>query len=149
MRIAGIIENSLVDGTGIRVTVFVQGCDKACPGCHNEQTWDYDGGDEWSVEDVIEQVQYIAIEDRITMSGGEPLDQCADVKAVLSALKEKGWDVWLYTGYVLENLTPEQREVLEYVDVLVDGPYIQEQRSLDLKWRGSKNQRILYRGKDF
>lgn len=149
MRIAGIMENSIVDGPGIRVTVFVQGCDKACPGCHNEQTWDYAGGEEWSVDDLLKQVQLIAIENRITVSGGEPLDQCAEVSALLSALKEKGWDVWLYTGYVLENLNEEQRAVLAYVDVLVDGPFLLQQRSLSLKWRGSFNQRILYHGKDF
>ena len=149
MRIAGIMENSIVDGPGIRVTVFVQGCDKACRGCHNEQTWDYTQGTEWSTQALLSLVNEVSIEKKVTISGGEPLDQCDAVIDLLRELKAQGWNVWLYTGYVLENLTEKQREVLQYTDVIVDGPYIEEQRSLDIEWRGSRNQRILYNGKDY
>ena len=150
IRLAGIMDDSLVDGPGVRITVFVQGCHKHCPGCQNPQTWDYSGGYERTVEELIAYAEETAIEKKITVSGGEPFDQPQAVGALLATLHGRGWHTMVYTGYTLETLPEEGRKlILPYADILVDGPFIEEQKSLDLLWRGSANQRILHRGKDY
>ena len=150
MKIAGLIQDSIVDGPGFRFAVYVQGCKMQCDGCHNPETWDIGGGVEMPVEDIIDQMLKNPLTDGLTLSGGEPFLQAADCARLAAAAREHGLNVWVFSGYKFENLSaaeddnmPDRSKLLELTDVLVDGPYIAQYRSLSLKWRGSKNQRIL------
>ena len=146
MRIANYIQDSIVDGKGLRFTLFTQGCPHHCPGCHNPQTHDFSGGRDMSVDELITIILKNPLTDGVTFSGGEPFAQAEDCIKIAKAVREKGLNVWAYSGWTFEQLlagTPAQRELLSLCDVLVDGPFILEQRSLNLKWRGSTNQRVL------
>ena len=147
MRIASYVHDSIVDGPGLRLTVFVQGCPHRCPGCHNPQTHDFAGGRELSVEALAGELDKNPLLDGLTLSGGEPFAQAKDCAALARAARARGLNVWCYSGWTLEELLqdtrPGVRELLELADVLVDGPFLLEQRSLTLKWRGSANQRVL------
>ncbi|MBR2715473.1 MAG: anaerobic ribonucleoside-triphosphate reductase activating protein [Ruminococcus sp.] len=149
LRLAGVIRESIVDGPGIRMTVFTQGCPHHCKGCHNEQTWDFDGGYESSTERILEEAKKDPLLRGLTFSGGEPFAQAQSMALLAKEAKENGYDIFCYTGYTFEKLLsmfdthPEYKELLSYCDWLVDGPFILEERSLMLKFRGSKNQRIL------
>lgn len=147
MRIASYVHDSIVDGPGLRLTVFVQGCPHRCPGCHNPQTHDFAGGKALSVAELVRQMDENPLLDGLTLSGGEPFAQAEDCAALARAARERGLNVWCYSGWTLEELLqdtrPGVRELLELADVLVDGPFLLEQRSLTLKWRGSANQRVL------
>ena len=149
MRIAGLVQDSIVDGAGFRFVVFAQGCLRRCVGCHNPDSFDLDGGVEMPVDDVIREMLSNPLTDGLTLSGGEPFLQAADCAAIARAAIENGLNVWVYTGYTFEELLhealtqPDYKELLELTDVLIDGAFIMEERSLLLKWRGSKNQRII------
>lgn len=149
LRLAGVIRESIVDGPGIRMTVFTQGCPHHCKGCHNEQTWDFSGGYDSSTERIIEEAKKDPILRGLTFSGGEPFCQAEALATLAKEAKALGYDIFCYTGYTFEYLYshfdthPEYKELLSYCDLLVDGPFILEERSLLLKFRGSKNQRIL------
>ncbi len=147
MRIASYVHDSIVDGPGLRLTVFVQGCPHRCPGCHNPQTHDFAGGKALSVAELVRQMDENTLLDGLTLSGGEPFAQAEDCAALARAARERGLNVWCYSGWTLEELLRDQRpgvrELLELTDVLVDGPFLLEERSLTLKWRGSANQRVL------
>ena len=149
LRLAGVIRESIVDGPGIRMTVFTQGCPHHCKGCHNEQTWDFEGGYESSTERILEEAQKDPLLRGLTFSGGEPFSQAQNMAILAKEAKEKGYDIFCYTGYTFEKLLsefdahPEYKELLENCDWLVDGPFVLEKRSLMLKFRGSTNQRIL------
>ena len=147
MRIYGLVQDSIVDGPGLRFVCFVQGCPHHCPGCHNPDSHDPNGGTEMTTDEVIEQMLANPLTDGLTLSGGEPFDQPGDCWLLACAAHEHGLNVWAYTGYTLEYLqkhgTVAQKLLLQEVDVLVDGPYIEAQRSLALPWRGSLNQSII------
>jgi len=149
MKIAGLIHDSIVDGPGLRYVVFTQGCHICCAGCHNPDTWDHSGGTEISVDDIINDMLSNALTDGLTLSGGEPFDQAADCAGIAAAAREKGLNVWVYTGKTFEELFDEKtsnpyiQSLMELTDVLVDGKYIDAERTLSLKWCGSKNQRVL------
>lgn len=147
MRVHGLVQDSIVDGPGLRFVCFVQGCPHHCPGCHNPDSHDPNGGTEMTTDEVIEQMLANPLTDGLTLSGGEPFDQPGDCWLLACAAHEHGLNVWAYTGYTLEYLqkhgTVAQRLLLREVDVLVDGPYIEAQRSLALPWRGSMNQSII------
>ena len=145
LRVAGVIEESIVDGPGIRFVLFLQGCRLHCPGCQNPQTWDFDGGTLVSVSEVLGRIKANPLVRGVTFSGGEPFEQAAAVLPLAEELKAQGYHLMAFTGYTLEQLVqkPECRAFLEKLDLLVDGPYIEAQKSLDLRFRGSKNQRIL------
>lgn len=149
LRLAGVIRESIVDGPGIRMTIFTQGCPHHCKGCHNEQTWDFEGGYDSSTERILEEAQKDPILRGLTFSGGEPFCQAEALSALAKEAKEKGYDIFCYTGFTFEKLVsefdthPEYKELLSYCDWLVDGPFVLSERSLMLKFRGSKNQRIL------
>lgn len=149
MRIAGFVEESIVDGPGFRIVIFFQGCAHHCYGCHNPETWDFEGGKEVSfdlIKKIIDDNPYV---DGITLSGGDPLYQIDASTEIAEYAKSKGLDVILYTGFlfeeVLEMTKANQRlkDLLNNVDTLIDGPFILEQRHLSLKFRGSSNQRII------
>lgn len=146
VKLAGIVTDSIVDGPGIRTTLFAQGCPHHCPGCHNPETWDFAGGQEASLDQILGVVRFNPISRGVTFSGGEPFAQAAGFARIAKALKAEGYEVAAYSGYCFEQLlsgTPEQRELLQWLDVLIDGPFIQEEKSLELVFRGSRNQRIL------
>ena len=145
LRVAGVIEESIVDGPGIRFVLFLQGCRLHCPGCQNPQTWDFDGGTLVPASEVLGRIKANPLVRGVTFSGGEPFEQAAAVLPLAEELKAQGYHLMAFTGYTLEQLAqkPECRAFLEKLDLLVDGPYIEAQKSLDLRFRGSKNQRIL------
>ena len=145
IRIAGIIPESITDGEGIRFAIFMQGCLRKCKGCHNPSTHDLDGGKVVDTSELIEQIKSNPLLAGITLTGGEPFLQIAPAAELAKAAKNLDLNVWCYTGYKIEELPTNAFELLEYVDVLVDGEYIESQRDLELKFRGSKNQRIIKR----
>ena len=187
MRIFGFSHESFVDGPGIRIVIFTQGCNNACPHCHNPESWDVNGGQEYTVQDIIKMIknapppQAQGLNDGkrtklskaggmrplafptkksatkkaprqsnvqgVTFSGGEPFMQAKELVQVATAAKRMGLDITTYTGYTYEELAAHPDEdiqaLLNITDYLIDGPYIHEQRSFELKFRGSANQRII------
>ncbi len=145
IRIAGIVQDSIVDGKGLRLTIFTQGCPHHCNGCHNPGTHDFTGGEEMDVKQIIAMMDSNPMLDGITLSGGEPFEQVEAIKIIAHEAHKRRLNVWCYTGWTWEEIMSDhhKRGVLAYIDVLVDGRFIQAQRSLSLKWRGSANQRII------
>jgi anaerobic ribonucleoside-triphosphate reductase activating protein len=147
MRIADTVQDSIVDGPGLRFTVFTQGCPHKCQGCHNPQTHDPNGGSEISAEEIITKMLSNPLTDGVTLSGGEPFAQACDCAKIAEAAKRAGLNVWTYTGYTYEELIkspdPDIQKLLSLTDVLVDGRFILDERSLNIKWRGSRNQRLI------
>lgn len=147
MRIYGLVQDSIVDGPGFRFSCFVQGCPHNCPGCHNPDSHDPDGGREMTVEEVAAELLKNPLTDGLTLSGGEPFAQpeaCLELAKIAHA---HGLNVWSYSGWTFEYLrdqgTAAQQALLRELDVLVDGPFVLEQRTLALPWRGSRNQRVV------
>lgn len=149
MRIAGLVEESIVDGPGFRMAVFAQGCHIHCPGCHNPETHDPDGGREADTEDMVARMRQNPLLDGITLTGGDPFLQPEACLMLARAAHAQGLNVWAYSGQTLEQLLalraerPFLGELLEEIDVLVDGPFLLERRTLDLRFRGSDNQRVI------
>ena len=147
IRIAGTVDDSIVDGPGIRYTVFTQGCPHHCPGCHNPKTHAQDGGYTVDTEKIVAQLRANPLLDGLTLSGGEPFEQPAACTELARQAHALGLNVWCYTGYICEVLLtakkPAWEALLQQVDVLVDGPFLLGERSLELQYRGSKNQRLL------
>jgi len=146
LDLSGIVSDSIVDGPGIRVTVFCQGCPHHCPGCHNPETWEFGCGTPMEEETILEIVRSNPLCRGVTFSGGEPFAQAEGYAKLAKLLKEHRYEVASYSGYTFEQLlsgTPAQRELLGHIDVLIDGPFLMEERSLELSFRGSRNQRIL------
>lgn len=141
MRIAGIIRDSLVNGDGIRDVIFFQGCGHHCKGCQNPQTWDYDGGEHMFLATLVRELSESS--NNVTISGGEPLDQAESLIKLVKELKKQGKNIWLYTGNTV-NPTKRLYYVLSrYVDVVVDGKFVEELKDPNLLFRGSSNQRII------
>ncbi len=147
IRIAGTVNDSIVDGPGLRFTVFTQGCPHRCDGCHNPQTHDPAGGKDADTLDIIASFRGNPLLDGITLSGGEPLEQPEACRVLAQAAKESNLSVWVYTGYTWEQLMDgnrqDIRELLDLVDVLVDGRFEKGLRSLELQFCGSRNQRLI------
>ena len=144
IQISGIEPESIVDGEGIRYVIFTQGCPHHCPGCHNPQTHPFGGGKLVSIEDILDDISkrknWI---DGITISGGEPFCQIYQCALIAEKAHQMGLSVWCYTGYLFEDLYRQGIELLKHIDVLVDGPFVQAEKSLDLDFRGSRNQRVI------
>lgn len=149
MRIAGIEPESIVDGPGIRFAVFAQGCPLQCSGCHNPGTWDPCGGREVDVKEIIAAMRSSVLANGLTLSGGEASRQPGDCARLARAAHEMEWDVWAWSGYTVEALIRQARrdadlaDMLDQIDVLVDGSFQLTHRTLTLPWRGSSNQRII------
>ena len=147
IRIAGITQDSIVDGEGIRLVVFVQGCPHHCPGCHNPETHDFNGGRTVDAAEIVALMDGNPLLDGVTLSGGEPFCQSEECKVIADAAHERGLNVWCYTGYTCDELMkfgdPYDIALLGSIDVLVDGRYVEEARTLALPWRGSANQRLI------
>ena len=154
MRYAGLINNDLTSGPGLSTTFFVQGCPHHCEGCFNQDTWSFEGGEELPndfLETIVERLHENGIDRRFCLMGGEPLCQENIFLSLLiiQYIKEHSpnTEIAVWTGYTLEQLLNSNiihiKKVLENIDILVDGPFIQEQKDLSLFMRGSRNQRIL------
>lgn len=146
LRIAGIEPESITDGPGFRYAIFVQGCSHGCPGCHNSGTHDPMGGYEKSPEELIEDIRKNPLLSGVTFSGGEPFEQAAALAELGALVRSEGLELAAYSGYTFEELCSKGGDIqalLQLCHVLVDGRYIEAQRSLSLPFRGSKNQRII------
>ncbi|HPU42198.1 MAG TPA: anaerobic ribonucleoside-triphosphate reductase activating protein [Acetivibrio clariflavus] len=149
IRIAGIIKESIVDGPGIRMVVFAQGCKHRCPGCHNPETHSFDGGTLVTVDSIIDQAKKNPLLDGITFSGGEPFEQAEAFAVLAKEAKKLNLNIVTYTGYTYEYIVENflnfsgWEALLNETDILVDGRYEEDKRNLLLKFRGSENQRII------
>ncbi|MCX7695171.1 MAG: anaerobic ribonucleoside-triphosphate reductase activating protein [Caloramator sp.] len=145
LRIAGINRESLVDGPGIRYVIFSQGCIHNCRGCHNKDTHPLDGGYEVDLEYLYNDIVKNKFIDGVTFSGGDPLIQADKFSILAKMLKEKNINIICYTGYVFEDIInqKDKKELLKNIDVLIDGPFIQEKKTLKKSFVGSSNQRII------
>jgi anaerobic ribonucleoside-triphosphate reductase activating protein len=145
--IGGIEPESIVDGPGFRYAVFVQGCNLRCPGCHNSQLQTFNGGRGITVEEILEDIRENPLLDGLTLSGGDPFAQAASCAVLAEEVRGLGLSVFTYTGYTFETLwlaeNPAWRRLIMATDVLVDGPFVQALRNLDLRFRGSSNQRLI------
>ena len=144
-RMAGVVHDSIVDGEGLRMTVFVQGCPHHCKGCHNPATHDFSGGEEGDTAQLLKELKENVFEQGVTLSGGEPFCQCEAMTELAKGAHAMGKDVWAYSGYTYEQILsdPAKTALLRECDVLVDSPYKEEQRKLMLRFRGSENQRVI------
>ena len=146
LDLSGIVSDSIMDGPGIRTTIFCQGCPHHCPGCHNPETWDFGCGTMVPVEDLVDVVRSNPLCRGVTFSGGEPFAQAAGFAKLAKLLKEKGYEVASYSGYTFEELlegSDDQKALLAAIDILIDGPFLMSEKSLEIAFRGSRNQRIL------
>ena len=141
MRVAGIVRDSIVDGVGIRDVIFLQGCSHHCKGCHNPQTWKYNCGEFKTVTELVKELSKSTND--VTISGGEPLDQYIEVINLAKELKLQGKHLWLYTGYTVDLKSTLYYILSQYVDVVVDGEFIEELKDSNLLFRGSSNQRLV------
>ena len=148
VKIAGAKKHSSVNGPGVRYVLFVQGCSHHCPGCQNPETHDISEGVEMEVEEVVSDILATRYLDGLTLSGGDPLFQPEASFEIAKRVKESGLDIWMYTGWTFEQIMDgkagqKAKEVLSFIDVLVDGPYVEALRSEDVIWRGSTNQHLV------
>lgn len=140
-----IVEDTTVDGPGFRTSVYAAGCPNACPGCHNPQSWSLSAGRMMSTEDIMRVIRADEFAD-VTFSGGDPMFQPQGFAELARAIKtETTKNIWCYTGYTFEALmhNSRQTDLLHWIDVLVDGPYVEAERDPDIPFRGSRNQRLI------
>lgn len=146
LRIAGTVGESITDGPGFRFTIFTQGCPHHCEGCHNPQTHDFGGGEVVDTDTLWERISKDILLSGVTFSGGEPFEQAGALLDLAKKIKNAGLELAAYSGYTFEELVQaggDKLELLKLCDVLVDGRFVLSQRSLMLRFRGSKNQRIV------
>lgn len=146
LRIYGLEQNSYVDGPGIRMAIFFQGCLKHCEGCHNPKSHPINGGDKTDTEDIKKKIAEDPLLDGITLTGGEPFLQPKPALNIAKFAHSRNLSVWCYSGYTWDELNwweDTRKELLREIDVLVDGPFEIGKKSFDILWRGSRNQRII------
>lgn len=149
IKLAGLVSDSIVDGPGFRFTIFTQGCPHRCKGCHNPQTHDFDAGRYADCDKIIEKIKQNKMITGVTFSGGEPFCQPEPCAYMARLLKEAGYHLMAYSGYTFEQLLEMSQkddnvnEFLSLLDILIDGPFILEERSLELSFKGSRNQRTV------
>ena len=146
IRILDILEETMADGPGLRTSIYCAGCAHHCPGCHNPQSWDFAGGREVSVQELLDIVKSDEFAN-VTFSGGDPLYQVEAFTELARRIKEEtGKNIWCYTGFTYEEILADKRlsMILPYIDTLVDGPFIASLRDTELHFRGSSNQRIIH-----
>lgn len=144
LRVLDIVEGTSVDGTGLRTSIYFAGCEHHCEGCHNPQSWDANGGKPYTITEILSIIEYNRFD--VTFSGGDPLLQIDALTLLSKEIKQKlGKNIWCYTGFYWETLIANEkfRELLNYVDVVVDSPFILARRDTSLRFRGSSNQRII------
>ena len=149
LRVAGVVDESIVDGPGIRYVIFTQGCPHKCKGCHNPETWSVDGGYDFDLKDALKSISANPLLRGVTLSGGEPILQVDELLNFVKEVKALGKDIIVYTGFTLNHLLKEAEknvnlnEFLHTIDILVDGRFEESQKDLSLYFRGSKNQRFI------
>lgn len=148
IRIAGTVNDSIVDGNGLRYTIFVQGCPHHCKGCHNPQTHSFGGGKEVSISDLFETITSNTLLDGVTFSGGEPFAQAKPLVELADLVKQNtNLNIVTYTGYTFEEIVtsnnPDWIALLNSTDILIDGKFIEDLKSYELRFRGSSNQRYI------
>ena len=150
IRLAADLQtDSIVDGPGLRAVLWTQGCAHHCPGCQNPQTWDFEGGGLVPIDAVLEAIDELEYQSGLTMSGGDPMYQPEACTEIAKYARNKGLNIWVYTGFTYEQIMkmaekkPIYREFLESIDILVDGKFIQSKKNLSLLFRGSSNQRLI------
>lgn len=143
-RVLDIIRGTTVDGPGFRTAIYFSGCDHRCPGCHNPQSWDFNGGEEMSLSEILNIVE--AEDFDVTLTGGDPLYFPEKITELAKQIVEKGHSIWLYTGFTIEEIMSSERlsMPLPYLEAIVEGPFIESLRDTDLWFRGSSNQRIIH-----
>ena len=144
LRVLHIVEGTSVDGPGLRTSIYLAGCNHHCPGCHNPQSWDFKGGEERTIDELMEVIAYN--EAPVTLSGGDPLQQPEGTRVLIHRIKQElGYNVWCYTGYTWEEIVADRAllDVVRELDVLVEGPFIEAERDTTLHFRGSRNQRLI------
>ncbi len=143
LRVLDIVGGTSVDGSGLRTSIYFAGCSHHCPGCHNPQSWDAAGGDAMTIDEIIAVIDENDF--NVTLSGGDPMFQVDELIELARRVKSAGRNIWCYTGYTYEQVCADDRmsRLLPYIDVLVDGPYIESKRDLGLRFRGSSNQRLV------
>ena len=142
LRVLHIVEGTSVDGPGLRTSIYLAGCNHHCPGCHNPQSWDFKGGEERTLDELMEVIAYN--EAPVTLSGGDPLQQPAGTRALIHRIKQElGYNVWCYTGYTWEEIVADATLLVRELDVLVEGPFVEAERDISLHFRGSRNQRLI------
>lgn len=145
LRVLDIVEETMVDGVGLRTAVYFSGCSHFCRGCHNPESWNLHNGKEMTIDELLDIIKADEFAN-VTFSGGDPLYQCEGVAELAKRIKEEtDKTIWCYTGYTYEEVLANDylKQILPYIDVLVDGPYVEELRNTDLPFRGSENQRIV------
>lgn len=147
VRICGIEPESIVDGKGFRYVIFTQGCPHRCPGCHNPQSHAFNGGRLADIRDLFREICENPLLKGVTFSGGEPFCQPKPLTELAEMIHGKALDLTVFTGYTYENLRnrhdPDIDALLAETDVLIDGPFMEEQKDLTLEFRGSRNQRVI------
>lgn len=149
LRLAGIVRESIVDGPGIRFTVFCQGCPHDCPGCHNPETHDFAGGSDCTIARLMEEIDKNPLLAGVTFSGGEPLCQSEAFLQMAKQVKQRNLSLTIFSGYTFEEIlimseeNSNVKELLELTDILIDGPFVYEEKDLTLQFRGSRNQRVI------
>ena len=144
LRVLHIVEGTSVDGPGLRTSIYLAGCNHHCPGCHNPASWNPQGGEERTLDELMQVIAYN--EAPVTLSGGDPLQQPDGTRELIHRIKQElGYNVWCFTGYTWDEIMKDSKlsAVVRELDVLVDGPFIQAQRDISLRFRGSRNQRLI------
>ena len=151
MKVSGIVYDSIVDGEGIRNTLFISGCKHYCKNCHNPQTWDFDYGEDFTIKkqiDFIDKCKRNILLDGITISGGDPMYSVNELIPFIERFKNEcpNLNIWIYSGFTYEEIINDKKmnKLLSLCDVLVDGKYIDELKDVTLEFRGSSNQRIIF-----
>lgn len=145
----GFLGESIVDGPGLRCVLFVQGCPHGCLGCHNPNTHSFTGGTGFAAKAIYEKIKQNPLCKGVTFSGGEPFCQAEALAVLAGMLKADGFELAAYTGYIFEDFFTQtaqaemQKKLLRFLDILIDGPFVQAKKTAELRFRGSANQRIL------
>ena len=146
LQVAGFLDHSTVNGEGFRSVLFLSGCNHHCPGCHNTEMQDFNYGETLTIKQILDRIlKNTPLIDGVTFSGGEPFEQSDNLLLLAQLIKSHGLSIWCYTGYYYEGLLadPHKATLLPWIEVLVDGPFMLEEKNEHLKYKGSCNQRIL------
>lgn len=143
LQVLDIVEGTIVDGPGLRTSIYFAGCSHHCEGCHNPGSWDAAGGKPMSVEQLMEVIDDNEMD--VTFSGGDPLMQIDALLPLARRVKERGYNLWVYTGYTIEEIRASDSlsRILDYADTIVEGRFVKALRDTSLRFRGSSNQRII------
>lgn len=143
LKVLDIVPGTSVDGPGLRTSIYFAGCAHKCPGCHNPQSWDFSAGREMTIDEIVTEINRHGF--NVTLTGGDPLYQLPAINLLARRLKDEGYTIWCYTGFMYEELIklPGADQLLDSLEVIVDGPFVEAERDISLLFRGSSNQRLI------